>query len=561
MSVLVAIRILESALFKKISAFSLPGMSYFQLTLLLSLYFTFVVNFPILVHFYRILHGLSAFKMGFALSIPLVLFAALNVVFTPFTFKPIFKPFFVILLIVSALAAYAQLVFHVIFDRGMIENIAETQQSEASSYLNASVVGWFVITGLLPALLLLKIPVVYNQTAVKRLGVRVLSMVISLALIGGVAALYYKDYASVGRNNRTLNLEILPTNYLYSAFQYINHTYFIKPLPFEQVGTDARLVQKAGQKPTLMMLVIGETGRAQNQSYNGYEKPTNGFTQQIPDMVFFKHMTSCGTATAVSVPCMFSDMKRVNFDNARAHSSDSFLDILQRAGVSVYWKDNDEGCKGVCDRVPNITLDTKKDGKFCDGDTCLDAALLENIDDKIVDDGKNKLLAFHLIGSHGPAYYHRYPDNFRYFTPDCERSDIENCSHEQLVNTYDNTVRYTDYVLSQVVAKARQYEDKYNVVMIYLSDHGESLGEDGLYLHGTPYSVAPPQQTHVPMMFWLSPQYAAAEGISMRCLQTAAEKGEFSQDNLFHTVLDAMDVKTSALDPTLDIFKACRTAQ
>jgi len=539
----------------------IPKISYFWLTLLLSLYFTCVVNLPVLLHFYQILHALSAYKIGFALSIPVVLFAALNFVFTPFTFKPLLKPFFIVLLLISAIAAYAQLVFHVIFDRGMIENIAETQQSEASSYLNASVVTWFVLTGLLPALLLLKVPVVYNQTVLKRLGVRVLSMLVSLALIGGVATLYYKDYASVGRNNRTLNLEILPTNYLYSGFQYINHKYLSTPLPYEKVGTDAKLVQKAGEKPTLMFLVIGASGRAQNQSFNAYDKPTNSFTQKTPDMVFFNHVSSCGTATAVSVPCMFSDMKRVDFNNERAHRSDSFLDILQRAGVAVYWKDNDEGCKGVCDRVPNVTIDTKKDGKFCDGETCYDAALLENLDDKIVDDGKNKLIGLHLIGSHGPTYYQRYPDSFRFFMPDCERSDIENCSHEQLVNTYDNTVRYTDYVLTQVIAKAKQYQDKYNVVMIYLSDHGESLGEDGLYLHGTPYSVAPPQQTHVPMMFWLSPQYAAAQGISLSCLQAEAAKNDYSQDNLFHTVLDAMDVKTAAIDPTLDIFNSCRTAQ
>lgn len=539
----------------------IPKISYFWLTLLISLYFTFVVNFPVLLHFYNILHALSAYKIGFAISIPVVLFAALNFVFTPFTFKPILKPFFIILLLLSGFASYSELTFHVVFDRGMIENIFETQQSEASSYLNFSVISWFVLTGVVPAIVLFLVPVKYNQNIIKRLGVRILSMVVSLAIIAGVASQYYQDYASVGRNNRTLNVEILPTNYLYSTGQYLYHKYLTTPLKYEKIGTDAKLVQKPGQKPTLMFLVIGETGRAQNQSYSGYDRPTNGFMQKTPDVVFFNHVTSCGTATAVSVPCMFSNMKRVDFDNDRAHHEDSFLDILQRAGVSVYWKDNDEGCKGVCDRVPNITIPTTKDGKYCDGDTCYDEALLEGLDSKIVDDGKNKLIGLHLIGSHGPAYYRRYPDNFRFFTPDCERSDIQNCTHEQLVNTYDNTVRYTDYVLTQVIAKAKQYEDKYNVVMVYLSDHGESLGEDGLYLHGTPYRVAPPQQTHVPMMFWLSPQYVAAQGLSMSCLQAEAAKNEYSQDNLFHTVLDGMDVKTSVIDPTLDIFKSCRTPQ
>jgi len=539
----------------------IPKISYFWLTLLISLYFTFVVNFPVLLHFYQILHALPAYKIGFAISIPFVLFAALNFVFTPFTFKPVFKPFFIILLLLSGLASYSELTYHVVFDRSMIENIVETQQSEASSYLNTSVIVWFVLTAILPAVLLFLVPVKYNQSVIKRLGVRILSMLVSLAIIGAVASQYYQDYASVGRSNRTLNVEILPTNFLYSSSEYFYHKYLTKPLKFEKVGTDAKLVQKPGQKPTLMFLVIGETGRAQNQSINGYDKPTNGFTQKTSDMVFFNHVSSCGTATAVSVPCMFSDMKRVDFNNDRAHASDSFLDILQRAGVSVYWKDNDEGCKGVCDRVPNVTIPTTKDGKFCDGETCYDEALLEGIDDKIVDDGKNKVIALHLIGSHGPAYYHRYPDNFRYFMPDCERSDIQNCTHEQLVNTYDNTVRYTDYVLTQVIAKAKKYQDKYNVAMIYLSDHGESLGEDGLYLHGTPYSVAPPQQTHVPMMFWLSPQYVAAQSLSLSCLQSEAAKNDYSQDNLFHTVLDAMDVKTSVIDPSLDILKSCKTAQ
>ncbi|PKB89673.1 hydrolase, partial [Ewingella americana] len=395
----------------------------------------------------------------------------------------------------------------------------------------------------------------------RRLGVRLVSMVISLLVVASVAGIFYKDYASVGRNNRTLNLEIVPTNYLYSAFQYMNHRYFTAKMPFRTLGNDAKQVQQPGQKPNLLFLVVGETARAQNQSSDGYAKPTNQYTQAIPDVVFFHKMTSCGTATAISVPCMFSDMKRTDYDANRARNSEGLLDILQKAGVSVFWKDNDEGCKGVCDRVPNVTIDTQKDGKYCDGETCYDMALMQNIDDDIKPDGKNTLIALHLIGSHGPTYYKRYPPAFRKFTPDCPRSDIENCSQEQLVNTYDNTLLYTDYMVSQVIEKAKQYQDKYNVAVIYLSDHGESLGENGLYLHGTPYRVAPPQQTHVPMLFWLSEGYLKAQGIDLSCLKANAATKDVSQDNLFHTVLSAMNVQTSARDPQLDILAGCRAAQ
>jgi len=421
----------------------IPRVSYFGLTLLLSLYFTFVVNLPILLHFYRILAALPAFSIGFAMTIPLVLFLALNVVFTPLSFRAVLKPFFIIVLPVSALASYAMLKYQVVFDRGMIENIVETQQSEAGSYLNLSIVLWLVFTGLLPAVVLFFTHVKYEKSALRRLGVRLLSMILSLLILAAIAGVYYKDYASVGRSNRTLNLEIVPTNYLYSAFQYYNHRYFTPTLPFEKIGDDAKLVQQPGQKPTLLFLVIGETARAQNQSSNGYGKPTNEFTQKIPDVVYFNHTTSCGTATAVSVPCMFSKMKRVDFDNNRARSSEGVLDIVQKAGVSVSWKDNDEGCKGVCDRVPNVVISTAKDGKLCDGDTCYDMALMNNIDDEINKEGKNRLIGLHLIGSHGPTYFRRYPPESAVFKPDCPRSDIENCSREQLINTYDNTLRYT----------------------------------------------------------------------------------------------------------------------
>jgi len=536
----------------------LPKISYFKLTLLLTLYFTFVVNLPILLHFYRILHALPADNLAFALSIPAALFAALNFVFTPFSGRPLLKPFFIIVLPVSALASFAMMTFQVVFDRSMIENIIETQSAEATSYLNLKVVLWFVFTGILPAILLFVTPVSYEKTRLRRLGVRLLSMVISLLVVASIAGVFYKDYASVGRNNRTLNLEIVPTNYLYSAFQYMNHRYFTPKMPFQTIGNDAKLVQQTGQKPNLVFLVVGETARAQNQSWNGYGKPTNQYTQAIADVVSFSKMTSCGTATAISVPCMFSNMKRTSYDANRARNSEGLLDILHKAGVSVFWKDNDEGCKGVCDRVPNVIIPTKNDGKYCDGDTCYDMALMQNIDEDIKNDGKNTLIALHLIGSHGPTYSRRYPPEFRRFTPDCPRSDIENCTQEQLVNTYDNTLLYTDYLVSQVIEKAKQYQDKYNVAVIYLSDHGESLGENGLYLHGTPYSVAPAQQTHVPMLFWLSDGYASAQGIDLPCLKANAARNDVSQDNLFHTVLSAMNVQTTEHDPQLDILAACR---
>ena len=531
-----------------------------KVNLLLVLLFALVFNWPIFLHFYRILTALEHVKAGFALSIPLVLIAALNAVFLPFTFRYLLKPFFILLIMTASLVSYAMLKYGIIFDVGMVQNILETNSGEATSYLNASVVLWFLLTAVLPVLGLLWIKVEYPTPWYKGLGLRLGSIALSLLFLVGVAALYYQDYASVGRNNHSIVKEIVPSNYVRGLYRYARDILFATPVPYEPIGTDARVVAKS-DKPTLMFLVVGETARSQNYSLNGYQKQTNGFTMKEPDLVSFRDVRSCGTATAISVPCMFSNLTRREYDETLAKSRDGLLDVLQHAGVSVLWKENDGGCKGVCDKVPTIEIEPKQFPTYCEGDSCYDEVLLQGLDQQIAGmKGKqgSKLVAFHLMGSHGPTYYRRYPAADRVFLPDCPRSDIENCSNEELVNTYDNTIRYTDKVLSQLIDKLKTLESQYNVGLVYLSDHGESLGALGLYLHGTPYKFAPDDQTRVPLLTWLSPQLQRDRGLNQDCLRQEAGSKRFSHDNLFHSMLGIMDVQTQVYDGKLDLFKPCR---
>ncbi|AHX61918.1 phosphoethanolamine--lipid A transferase [Aeromonas media] len=531
-----------------------------KVNLLLVLLFALVFNWPIFLHFYRILTALEHVKAGFALSIPLVLIAALNAVFLPFTFRYLLKPFFILLIMTASLVSYAMLKYGIIFDVGMVQNILETNSGEATSYLNASVVLWFLLTAVLPVLGLLWIKVEYPTPWYKGLGLRLGSIALSLLFLVGVAALYYQDYASVGRNNHSIVKEIVPSNYVRGLYRYARDILFATPVPYEPIGTDARVVAKS-DKPTLMFLVVGETARSQNYSLNGYQKQTNGFTMKEPDLVSFRDVRSCGTATAVSVPCMFSNLTRREYDETLAKSRDGLLDVLQHAGVSVLWKENDGGCKGVCNHVPTLEIEPKTFPEYCEGDSCYDEVLLQGLDQQIAGmKGKqgSKLVAFHLMGSHGPTYYRRYPAADRVFLPDCPRSDIENCSNEELVNTYDNTIRYTDKVLSQLIDKLKTLESQYNVGLVYLSDHGESLGAMGLYLHGTPYKFAPDDQTRVPLLTWFSPQLQRDRQLDQDCLRQEAGSKRFSHDNLFHSMLGIMDVQTQAYDGKLDLFKPCR---
>ena len=531
-----------------------------KVNLLLVLLFALVFNWPIFLHFYRILTALEHVKAGFALSIPLVLIAALNAVFLPFTFRYLLKPFFILLIMTASLVSYAMLKYGIIFDVGMVQNILETNSGEATSYLNASVVLWFLLTAVLPVLGLLWIKVEYPTPWYKGLGLRLGSIALSLLFLVGVAALYYQDYASVGRNNHSIVKEIVPSNYVRGLYRYARDILFATPVPYEPIGTDARVVAKS-DKPTLMFLVVGETARSQNYSLNGYQKETNGFTMKEPDLVSFRDVRSCGTATAVSVPCMFSNLTRREYDETLAKSRDGLLEVLQHAGVSVLWKENDGGCKGVCNHVPTLEIEPKTFPEYCEGDSCYDEVLLQGLDQQIAGmKGKqgSKLVAFHLMGSHGPTYYRRYPAADRVFLPDCPRSDIENCSNEELVNTYDNTIRYTDKVLSQLIDKLKTLESQYNVGLVYLSDHGESLGAMGVYLHGTPYKFAPDDQTRVPLLTWFSPQLQRDRQLDQDCLRQEAGSKRFSHDNLFHSMLGIMDVQTQAYDGKLDLFKPCR---
>lgn len=530
-----------------------------QTNLLLVLFFALVLNWPIFLHFYTVLSALTHVKAGFAISIPLVLIAALNAVFIPFTFRFVLKPFFTVLILTGSIVSYAMLKYGVIFDAGMIQNIVETNSGEAGAYLNGSVALWFLLTGLLPVLVLWSLRIRYPARWYQGLALRAGALAISLLFIGGVASLYYQDYASVGRNNKSLAKEIVPANYVHSLYKYGRDVLFATPIPYQQLGTDARVVAR-GSKPTLMFLVVGETARSQNYSLNGYGKATNSFTAKEQGVVSFRNVRSCGTATAVSVPCMFSNLTRRGYDDQLASSRDGLLDVLQHAGVSVLWKENDGGCKGVCRNVPTIEILPKSYPALCQGESCYDEVLLEGLDQQIAGMKGNKLVAFHLMGSHGPTYFRRYPASERAFMPDCPRSDIENCSNEELVNTYDNTIRYTDKVVGLLIDKLKSLESQYDVGLVYLSDHGESLGAMGLYLHGTPYKFAPDDQTRVPLLIWFSPQLQADRQLDMGCLAAEASSQRFSHDNLFHSMLGIMDVQTSVYDNKLDLFKPCRAS-
>lgn len=540
------------------------NLPFVAFTLLLAIYFITVINISLYKELNNILGQLDNVKIGFILSIPFFFLAIFNLLFTLFTWPKFSKPFFIIITIISSVVSYASYNYGILFDQNMIVNIVETDNSEATSYLSTYSAIWVLLMGGIPSLLIFKAPLPKRIKLVKLVLAKIVSILVSIAVIGVIASLYYQDYASVGRNNTILKRMIIPNQFISSTVGYIKKSYFSEPIPYKKIALDAKqitkLQDKNNTKPTLIVFVVGETARSQNYQANGYPRPTNQYTQDL-DMVSFQDVDACGTATAVSVPCMFSALTHHTFDRNKADNQDNLLDILQRANISLLWKENDGGDKDVAKRINKVSIDRSRKDAVCNGNTCYDIALLENFEQNVDDLAGNRMIAMHLIGSHGPTYYQRYPQDKATFQPDCPRADIENCSIEEIVNTYDNTILYTDYVISQTVAKLKSLQDRYNTALIYISDHGESLGENGIFLHGLPYSLAPEYQTKVPLMVWMSPSFKESKNVNYDCLQRRSQlRNSYSHDNIFHSVLGIMDIETKEYNKTLDLFSLCRTS-
>ncbi|WP_076410462.1 phosphoethanolamine transferase [Shewanella sp. UCD-KL12] len=535
--------------------FSICQLSTNQLILLVALYFTLVFNFPFLQEVTRTVLALDNYNLLFLATVPILAFNLCTLLFCLFSARPILKPCLISLTLISSLVFYAKVSYGVIFDYGMIQNSAETYTAEVLSYLNWHLVAFFFVTGALPAAFI-QLVRVKQSTTLKSLVSRIKLMATSILSILIIAAIFYPNYASVGRNHRQLQKSSIPFQYLVDSVKYTKDQYFTAPRSFKTLDNAPSLLSNDETQKKVIVMVLGETARAQNFSYNGYDKPTNKATEKY-GLISFENMFSCGTATAVSVPCMFSALTRSNFDKNDAEYEQNLMDLVSLAGVDVLWIDNN-GCKGVCERVPTINIDVKSDNPLCDGEYCFDEVLIEPLQKKLANlTAPTTFIVLHMIGSHGPTYYRRYPSETRPFKDDCQRSDIQNCSSESLVNTYDNTIAYTDLVLSKVIESLDTLPKDVQPSMLYVSDHGESLGESGAYLHGFPYAFAPQEQTHIPLLAWFPEQRSPY--IDTACLRTQAKNNTFSHDNIFHSMLGVLNVATSPYDKNLDIFSSCMT--
>lgn len=509
-------------------------MSHNKIIIIVSIALLLFGNFAFIFNVKQI-YPLNMDNALFLLSLPVFFVSALIFLLGSVCHKYTIKLVLIIIIILSANAAYFMDSYNVIINDEMIDNMVQTNTNEMIDLIGIKY-ALYLLVGIFVSVLIYKTKLI-ERPFIKELGARVKLLAVAMIIFISIPWLLSDFYASFIREHKILRSYFNPGYYIYSVGKYIN-SLSVSEQKFITIANDAEILSLT-QKPKLSILIVGETARADHFSLNGYGRITNQWTNKL-NVTSFTNMHSCGTSTAVSVPCMFSIYDRSNYNKNKAYNTQNVLDVLSGVGVNVVWIDNNSSSKGVAERIPYYDYRGSKNNSICDSE-CRDIGMIADIE-KFIQIKQNNLIVLHQMGNHGPAYYKRYPKSFAKFQPECKTNQLQNCSNEQITNSYDNAIRYTDYFLAKTIELLQKYDKKYDVSMIYISDHGESLGENNIYLHGLPYFVAPKNQTHIPMIIW----------------QSVAKKYKtskyYTHANLFHSLLGLFNVKTMFYDKSLDIF-------
>ena len=527
-----------------------PEISTEALILLASSFFALACNGL----FWRDAMATTPGSVVFALSLFALLVGVHALLFGFLLWRWNAKVLLTVLLITTAFATHYMNSFNVYLDADMLRNVLATDRKESRELMTPALLLPLLGYALLPCVLLWRVRL-RKRSPGRALAWRAVFLLGVVVVTGAGALASFQNVSALLRNHREVRYLATPVNYLVALKQNLSDSNPIKAQPKLPIGTDAKATPRAaGSKPRLLVLVVGETVRAQNWGLNGYVRQTTPELAQA-GVINFPDMHSCGTSTEVSLPCMFSPFGRHDYDEKKIRAHQSLLHVLEHAGIATLWRDNQSGCKGVCEGLDTQRLDDATTPGLCTDGRCMDEILLDGLPAQARAKPGDRVIVLHQLGNHGPSYFQRYPAQFRQFAPTCDTADLGKCSREQIVNSYDNAVRYTDHFLARTIDTLRGMDD-YDTAMIYLSDHGESLGEKGLFLHGMPYAIAPDEQTRVPMAMWFSPQFAAARGLDLACLRTRARR-RTDQDNLFPSVLGLMRVNTSTYKRNLDLFAGC----
>ncbi|HEY8608030.1 MAG TPA: sulfatase-like hydrolase/transferase [Noviherbaspirillum sp.] len=463
-----------------------------------------------------------------------------------------------LLLPVGAMAAYCADSFGVVIDAGMIRNLGETDRREVMGLLTPRLLVYIIGLGVVPVFLVARSQIAPIGLR-RQLQHRLAFLAIAAAMAALALAAMPRLRAAVLDQEQLRRLAV-PGAAVVAGADYLRVALLASARAGEPApaGQAWRIAQPPHARPLLVFLVVGETARHKNFQLGGYARPTNPGLSRIDNLTYFTRAEACGTSTAVSVPCMLSHLGRNRFSLPAYDGAHNVLGALATAGVAVEWRSNNTAKFDPGRGVRKVALPDETRPDLCGDESCLDELLLVGLPQRLRAVSADSLLAFHQMGSHGPAYFLRYPASMQKFAPACRNKDLGACSAEELRNAYDNTIHYTDHLLSTMIAMLARDAAQTDSALIYVSDHGESLGENGLFLHSAPYASAPEEQKRIPFMLWMSEGYRSRFGIDSACLRHQRDKA-IGHDHVFHTLLGMMAARSTFYTDGLDLLAPCRT--
>jgi lipid A ethanolaminephosphotransferase len=434
----------------------------------------------------------------------------------------------------------------------MIRNALQTDMAESLGLLNMQLILYVLFLGLIPSYIIYKIPLEYRYFK-DELFSKIKSILLSLVVITIVIFSFSKFYTSFLREHKPLRYYTNPTYWIYSIGNYINKTLNSGPIIVKPIGLDAKVQRDDNSTKKIIVMVVGEALRADHFGLNSYERNTTPLLERRDDIINFSNFYSCGTSTAHSVPCMFSVLKRDEYSYKKAIRVQNVVDVISHTNsIATIWRDNNSDPKGVMDRLGFENYKNSKTNTINTDGEPRDEGMLIGLN-QFIKQNKNKdiFIVLHMMGNHGPEYYKRYPKSFEKYKPVCKTNQLEKCSQQEIQNAYDNAVLYTDYFLNKTLNFLQKYNNSYQTALFYVADHGESLGENGIYLHGMPYFMAPDAQKHVAAFIYTSPNFTKIDKQKLKSLKDK----KLSQDNIFSTLLGLFDIKTKVYEKDMDITK------
>lgn len=460
-----------------------------------------------------------------------------------------------LILVINAASLYYMNLYKIQIDVYMLINVFETNLKEASDIIGVGLIKSILLLGLLPSVIFTYFIAIEEDSfrAKKRIKFW-LYQLLFLAVFSIFSYNYKKEYGFLLSIRRRVFNYTIPINYIgnLGRFVYIKTKGLILSRNIIDISSGSKLNKKfTSNRKNLIILVVGESARSQNFSLNGYERNTNEPLKDY-NILSFKNVSSCGTATAHSIPCIFSHLDRKRFTILEGKKYENLLDIFNKLNFDVRWRSNNGDCKGVCNRVSYLSTN----GLDING---YDQSIIRSLHSEIKKLSKNNtIIVINQRGSHDP-YNKRYPKEFEIYKPTCD-TDIGGCSIEELINVYDNSIYYSSYNLKQILDILSKDLKDYNTMLLYVSDHGDGFGEDGVWTHGMPYSEATDYVKKVPLLLWFSDNFVDEFKIDKKCL-TNKINDNLSHDNIFHSMLGLFDIENEYYDENLDIFKSCRYSQ